>query len=107
MRKSFLSAAIIAASTLLLSSCAIVSTPVGMATLYTGVETGHSVTSNNIGKKVGTATATNVLGIVAVGDASINKAAKDAGIKKISHVDQKQTSMLGLFSSYTTTVYGE
>ena len=62
---------------------------------------------NVVGTKVGKASAVNVLGIVATGDASINAAAKDAGIKKISHVDQEEVSVLGLFSKVTTFVYGE
>jgi hypothetical protein len=48
-----------------------------------------------------------VLGIVATGDASIQEAAKQAGIKKISHVDSKKTSILGIYSSYQTLVYGD
>lgn len=66
-----------------------------------------AATSNPVGKKVGTSSSTNVLGIVYTGDGGINKAAKDGGIKKISHVDQEQTSILGLFTTYKTIVYGE
>lgn len=71
-------------------------------------ETGPiAATSNPVGKKVGTSSSTNVLGIVHVGNGGINKAAKEAGIKKISHVDQQRTSVLSLFTSYKTYVYGE
>lgn len=66
-----------------------------------------TATSNPVGKKVGTSSSTNVLGIVYTGDSGINKAAKDGGIKKISHVDQEQTSILGLFTTYKTIVYGD
>jgi len=66
-----------------------------------------AATANPVGKKVGTSSSTNVLGIVYTGDGGINKAAKDGGIKKISHVDQEQTSILGLFTTYKTIVYGE
>ena len=95
------------AAGLMFVSCATVFTPVGTSGLYTGVTSGVAVTSNNLGNKVGTSSASNVLGIVAVGDAGINRAARSAGIKKISHVDQVQTSILGVFSSYKTVVYGE
>lgn len=105
MKKVYLSAA--ATLALLLSSCAAIPTPAGMGVLYTGVNTGEIATSNTIGKKVGTSSATNVLGLVAVGNASIQAAAKNAGIKKISHVDAKRTSILGLFGSYTIQVYGD
>ena len=62
---------------------------------------------NNVGNKVGTSSYSNILGIIQTGDAGINAAAKGAGIKKISHVDQNTTSFLGLFGSHKTFVYGE
>lgn len=92
---------------MLLSSCAVVGTGAGMGVLYTGVTEGAAVTSNNLGKKVGESSASNILGLVASGDASIDLAAKKAGIKKISHVDVKKTSVLGIFASYKTIVYGD
>lgn len=97
----------VAALALMVSSCAVVSTPAGMGVLYTGVTAGENVTSNSVGMKVGTSSATNVLGLVAVGDAGIEAAAKQAGIKKISHVDSKKVSILGIFATYKTVVYGE
>ena len=66
-----------------------------------------AVTSNVLGTKVGQASATSVLGVAAVGNAGIEKAAKQAGIKKVSHVDKKVFSVLGLFTKVTYTVYGE
>ncbi len=91
---------------MLMSSCAVVGTGAGIGSLYTGVTEGGAVTSNPLGTKVGQSSATNILGIVATGDASINAAAKAAGIKKVSHVDVKKMSILGLFATYTTIVYG-
>lgn len=75
--------------------------------VYTGVTTPAAVTSNAVGTKVGTAKALSVLGIVACGDAGVNKAAKNGNIQKISHVDVKTFSVLGLFTSYEYFVYGE
>ena len=88
MKKAFL----FISTAFLLSSCAAVKSP---------------VTSNPLGSKKGEATATSVLGWFAFGDASVQKAAKDGGITKISHIDQKSTSVLGLFAKYTITVYGD
>ena len=102
MKKLFKTMAV--AAVLSLVSCA--SVP-NVATIYTDVTEAHTATSNVVGTKVGSATATNVLGILATGDASINAAAKQAGIKKISHVDTKKFSILGLFTTLTTYVYGE
>lgn len=103
MKKIFMSIAAAA----LLSSCAAVSTPAGFGGIYTGVTSGQAVSGNAVGKKVGTSQAINVLGIVASGNAGIDAAAKKAGIRKISHVDKRQTSVLGIFSSYQTIVYGD
>lgn len=105
MKKIYLAA--VASIALFASSCAMIGTPAGVGAFYTGVTSGEAVTSNNLGKKVGQSSATNVLGLVATGDASIAAAAKEAGIKKISHVDSKKTSILGIFGTYKTIVYGD
>ena len=75
--------------------------------IYTGYDAPFAVTSNEIGSKVGTVSNISVLGLVAVGDGSIDLAAKKAGIKKISHVDVNTLSVLGLFTKHTYIVYGE
>ena len=67
-----------------------------------------NATSNPVGKKVGTAIATGYLGVLFLNqDASIRTAAKNGGITKISTVDIKQTSLLGLIVTYETIVTGE
>ncbi|MCS7027201.1 MAG: TRL-like family protein [Bacteroidia bacterium] len=57
--------------------------------------------------KVGVAKATSILGIFATGDASIEAAAKNEGITKIHHVDERAVRVLSLFASYEVYVYGE
>lgn len=67
-----------------------------------------NATGNAIGSKVGTASATGYLGVLFFGaDASIKTAAKNGGITKISTVDLKQKSILGLIVTYETIVTGE
>lgn len=105
MRKSILTAA--CAATLMFTSCASIKTPNGTGGLYTNVVSTEHVTSNPMGTKVGSATSTNILGLVAIGDASVELAAKAAGISVISHVDSKKVGFLGLFNQYTIYVYGE
>ena len=90
-----------------LASCSTITSQSGMGVLYTGVSEGQMVTSNELGSKVGTGSTIGVLGLVSIGDASIQTAAHSAGIKKISHVDTKKTSVLGLFAKYQILVYGE
>lgn len=94
MLKTFKSVALVIASSALLSSCAL-TLPV-------------TATSNPVGSKVGTATATGYLGFLFFSqDASIQKAAKNGNITKISTVDIKQTSILNLIVTYETIVTGE
>jgi len=59
------------------------------------------------GRKVGTATATSILGLIATGDASIEAATRNGGITKVKYVDYSVKNILGLFGEYTTTVYGD
>lgn len=64
-------------------------------------------TSNVRGSKMGTSKANSYLGLIAIGDASVDTAAKNAGITRISHVDSKKTSILGIVNTTVTIVYGE
>jgi hypothetical protein len=65
-------------------------------------------TSNPVGNKVGEASGTVFLQVLAFNaDASIRKAAKNGGISKISTVDVKTSQILGLITTYTTIVTGE
>lgn len=57
--------------------------------------------------KKGTASTNNVLFLVEVGDASIDKAAKNGGIKKISHIDITEKTVFIFWRGVTVTVYGE
>ena len=104
--KKLKSLAFIGAAAFLLSSCAGSIAPV-TGFLYTDVSAPHMATSNNVGGKVGTASAKSILGWVGTGDASINTAAQNAGITKISHIDYKSSNILGIIATYEVMVYGE
>lgn len=67
-----------------------------------------AATSNAVGSKVGTATATGFFSILFFNqDASIQTAAKNGGISKISTVDVKMGNILGIIVTYETIVTGE
>lgn len=67
-----------------------------------------NATSNPVGSKTGSATATGFFGFIFIDqDASISKAAKNAGITRISTVDVKMVNVLGIITNYTTIVTGE
>lgn len=87
----------------LLASCATIG-PYG--SIYTDVTLPGNATANPVGTKVGTSKATSILGLIGTGNAGIDAAAKNGGISKISHVDVKVNSILGIYSTYVTYVYG-
>lgn len=68
-----------------------------------------AATSNNVGAKCGTATETRILCLFPFkGDHGIDAAAKNGGIKKISHVDVEEFNIFGyIYTKTTTRVYGE
>ena len=66
-----------------------------------------NATSNEVGSKVGMSKATGYLNLIWLDqDASIQKAAKQGGITKISTVDLKQTNLLGIIQTYECIVTG-
>jgi TRL-like protein family len=102
----FKSLLIMTGAAIMLSSCAMVKAPLS-GYIYTDVKAPVTATSNSNASKVGSSQATSILGWFATGDASIDAAAKSAGITKIHHVDEESTNILGLFATYRVFVYGE
>ena len=101
MKKTIFSLACAVALAMGMTSCA----AMGNGTLYNDTVEPCHVTANTLGSKVGQAQIVNIVG-VALGDAGVQKAAKEAGITKVSHVDKKVWSILGVYSVTTYTVYG-
>lgn len=60
-----------------------------------------------LGTKTGTASAENILGLIATGDASIQAAAAAGNIKTINHADYELQNILGVYSKTTVIVYGD
>ncbi len=111
MKKVKLLSVIIPLFLFFLSGCA-TSYPTGF--LYTEfknggtIGTGSTTTRGTITySKVGKATCTSILSLVATGDASLETAAKNGGIKKIKFVDHQVKNILGIYGEYTTIVYGD
>ncbi|HZL99866.1 MAG TPA: TRL-like family protein [Planctomycetota bacterium] len=83
-----------------------VRTPVGAA--FTFVDSGVDGTDMDSGwSRMGKASCHNVLGLLAFGDATVETAARSAGITRIHHVDAASSRFLFIYSQYTTIVYGE
>jgi len=67
-----------------------------------------NATSNPVGSKVGKSSGNCFLAFLCFGvDASIQTAAKNGGISKISTVDYTNKNILGIIITHETTVTGE
>lgn len=100
--KSIALFAVAACSLLGASGCAALSTRTPVTGLiYTEASAGESVTSNAVvSPRSGEACVSSILGLIGTGDASINTAAKEAGITKITYVDGKSSNILGIYATY-------
>ena len=73
---------------------------------YPVTATGSKVQDLSTLKK-GTASTNNILFLVETGDESIDTAAKNGGINKISHIDIHEKSVFIFWKGIKVTVYGE
>lgn len=107
MGKSIAYLVLILFSVSVLAGCAAYAVSPVTGFLYTDVRGPGSPTSNVNSPKVGEAKAESFLGLIAIGDASIEAAMKDGGITKIHHVDYESKNILGVYATFTVIVYGE
>lgn len=105
MRFKTVASLALAASAVIASGCASVASPVGFAA-FTNVSGPVTATENAGGAKEGQACATNILGLIATGDASVEAAARNGGISKISSVDHDSLGVLSFYSKFCTVVKG-
>ncbi len=57
--------------------------------------------------KVGEASCTSILSMVAKGDCSIETAKKNGSISQVHHIDWQVDNLLGIWATYKVVVYGE
>ncbi|WP_104695629.1 TRL-like family protein [Helicobacter salomonis] len=88
---------------ILMAGCA---SPFPVGNLFTGVKLPVSGNGES-GSKTGEASCGSILGLFAFGDCSVEKAAKEGGIKTIKSVDRKVFNVIGLYGHYTTIVKGD
>lgn len=93
---------------LFLSSCAayIFTPATTFSYLYSDVRGPINAVGSGEITKTGEACATNILGLIATGDASIDAAMRNGGIKEPVTVDYKVMGVLGIFAQYCTIVKG-
>ena len=95
---------------LLGSGCALVAPfqpPQGAVFSNTQAPLDVNYDNTELGQKSGSASAYNVLGLFAFGDASTQAAARDGRLSKINHADYAYLNFLFIFQKTTVTVYGE
>jgi hypothetical protein len=91
---------------LLLSGCAIAASPVGNGQIYTHVHGPVASGPATSSAKSGRACAMNYVGMVAMGDASIDAAKKEGGISNVASVDHDSFTVLGVYARFCTVVRG-
>lgn len=98
---------VIATAGLLLSGCSFVTSPVSGA-FYTDVKTPVLIADGKVSPnaKVGEATCKVIFG-VAVGDCSIETAAKNGNISKVQAIDSETFNVLWVYGTYKVKVVGE
>ena len=84
---------------------AAIATPFGF--IFTDVKEPVAASSMKSYSKTAEGSNMSILGLVGFGDASAEKIAKEAGIKKIKHIDKHTFSILFVFVQETFTVYGD
>ncbi|WP_121020403.1 TRL-like family protein [Helicobacter vulpis] len=88
---------------ILMAGCG-TSIPVGA--LYTDVKVPVSGNGKHH-SKTGEASCTSILSLIAIGDCSVEAAAKAGGVSNIKSVDRKVVNYLGIYGRYTTVVKGD
>ncbi len=103
--------AILFSTSFIVTSCAVVPSPVGPVGLFVDVTAPMPATTTILNAtsftKTGKAEATNILGLIQTGDCSITEAMKAGGITRVHHVDMQITNVLMLYAKKITIVYGE
>ncbi len=78
--------------------------------IYTKIEAPISTNFDGatpVAQKSGKATAMSILGLVALGDASVDAAAREGNLSTIHYADYTLLHVFGVYTEFTTVVYGE
>ena len=104
--------AVLAGLIALASGCAVawrspVVPPAGNAFNQTSAPVDLTYRATDFGSKRGKASAVCVLLLFGFGDASVAQAARNGNIQTVKHIDGEFLNVLGLYTAYTTVVYGD
>ena len=109
MKKMLLGAALAIAAPILLSGCLVapVIPPIGI--IYSDIKAplDYDQSASKTGSKKGVSESMSILGLVAMGDASVEAAAKAGGINTVDGADYEYFNVLGIYQRYRTVLHGE
>ncbi len=105
MKKVMVMLSVVCLGGLILSGCAF--GPYAPGVGYSSIKGPITSTGNAPGSKVGTAEAVNYVGVVAMGDASIEAAARNGGIVRVKTVDYEMINYGPFYIKTMTIVTGE
>lgn len=74
--------------------------------LFTSTKVGVYGTDTG-GAKSGKACAMSILGLIAIGDGSVQTAADEGGVKTVKSIDLESFSILGVFAQLCTVTHGD
>jgi hypothetical protein len=89
-----------------LFGCAMAQSPVN-GTLWSDVKSDGFATDAYGGTAKGEACASSILGLVAMGDSSIETAKRQGGVMQVTAVDHTVNNYVGFYAKYCTIVYGK
>lgn len=109
MKKMFLGAALALAAPILLSGCLVapVIPPVGIIYSDLKAPLDYDQEASTVGPRTGTSESMSILGLVAMGDASVQAAAQNGNITKANGADYEYFNVLGIYQRYRTVLHGE
>jgi hypothetical protein len=109
MNRPILLAALLAVACAPLAGClrAPVMPPAGLVVTAYSAPLDYAQERSPVSTKQGEASTFAVLGLLALGDASIQTAARQGGLTEIHGADYRYFSILGIYQRYTTVVHGE
>ena len=63
--------------------------------------------ASSVSNSSGSAESLSILGLVALGDCSINTAANNGGLSTLHGADYEYFNVIGVYQTFTTVVYGD
>lgn len=92
-----------------LTGCLVAPVVPPLGTVFTEIQAPLDITYDGsaVTGKSGVSESMAILGLVAIGDASANAAAKEGNITTINHADYEFFNVMGVYQRYRTVVYGQ